>query len=295
MRWAIAVMCLAFTLRASGQGQTTTYDTGIGHATPLIPTEQSQLPNTLQPVVITSDYYAQPKVLVLHALNNSGKDITGYTIIIRHKNADGTLDKGSRTENTSDMLSVLITAQMAKDPTASERIRQQKMGNDVFPASAGTGIFMTGETRDMTLTGINSGSDLDITYGVVFYADGTYDQSDDDAFKRLLAMRQGGLQQMKEANELIRNALADTTNDHPVAAVLRELNKRQVEAMEKPNHGFFPMDLGTLRYLQQPAYGERKSTTERERLTQYVEEEEKRVELMTPHCHLEISVSPDKK
>jgi hypothetical protein len=30
------------------------------------------------PVVITSDYYAQPKVLVLHALNNSGKDITGY-------------------------------------------------------------------------------------------------------------------------------------------------------------------------------------------------------------------------
>src|SRR5258708_38929241 len=128
---------------------------------------------------------------------------------------------------------------MAKAPTAWERIRQKKMGNDVFPASAGTGIFMTGETRDMTLTGINSGSDLDITYGVVFYADGTYDQSDDDAFKRLLAMRQGGLQQMKEANELIRNALADTTNDHPVAAGVMELNKRQVEAKEQQNPRLF--------------------------------------------------------
>src|SRR5260221_13407315 len=158
MRWAIAVMCLAFTLRASGQGQTTTYDTGIGHATPLLPTEQSQLPNMLQPVVITSDYYAQPKVLVLHAINNSDKDITGYTIIIRHNNADGTLDKGSRTENTSDMLSVLITAQMAKDPTASERIRQQKMGNDVFPASAGTGIFMAGGTTRKKHSGVKRGA-----------------------------------------------------------------------------------------------------------------------------------------
>ncbi len=295
MKTVFLCVVLAFAVRASGQ-QTTTYDTGIGHATPMIPTVQSQLPNTLPPpVVITSDYYAQPKVLVLHVLNNSGKDITGYTMIIRHKNPDGTLDKGSRGEQTTDMLNVLITAQMAKDPTASERIQQQKIGNDSFPASAGTGLFMAGDTRDMTLTGINSGSELDITYGVVFYSDGTYDQTDDDAFKRLLAMRQSGLQQMKDANESIRNALADTTNDHPVATVLTELNRRQVEAMEKPNQGFFPMDLGTLRYLQQPAYGEQKGKTERERLTQYVEEEEKRVELMTPHCHVEITVSHDKK
>jgi hypothetical protein len=68
------------------------------------------------PAVITSDYYAQPKVLVVHAFNNSGKDITGYTIILRHKNPDGALGTSGWTENTSDMLSVLITTQMAKDP-----------------------------------------------------------------------------------------------------------------------------------------------------------------------------------
>ena len=39
----------------------------------------------LSPVVVTSDYYPQPKVLVLHVFNNSGKDITGYNMIIRPK------------------------------------------------------------------------------------------------------------------------------------------------------------------------------------------------------------------
>jgi hypothetical protein len=214
------------------------------------------------PIVITSDYYAQPKVLVLHALNKSGKDITGYTIVMRHKNSDGAV---GRSENTSDVLGVLITSQMAKDPAASENIRQQNIANKTFPA--GTGIFVADETRDMTLTEINSGSELDINVGVVFYTDGTYDEQDEDSFKRMLRDRQTQLQQLKEEDELIRNALADTTNEHPVAAVLTELNKRRVEAMEKSNQGFFQMDPGSLRYLRQPqAYGEQKGKTERERL-----------------------------
>ena len=264
----ILMLCamLAFAVRASGQAQVQKV-----------------------PVVITSDYYPQPKVLVLHALNNSGKDITGYTILTGHKNADGKIERGNRGENTSDMLNVLIVSQMAKDPTASENIREQNAAYNSYPA--GAGLFMAGETRDMTLPGINSGSEFDFVAGVVFYTDGSYDQSDEDAFKRFLTMRQSALQQMKEQDEVIRNALADTTNEHPVAGVLTELNKRRVEAIDKPNQGgFFPMDLGSLRYLQQPGYGEQKGKTERERLTRYVEEQERRVELMTPHCHLEISI-----
>jgi hypothetical protein len=242
------------------------------------------------PVVITWDYYAQPKVLVLHALNNSGKDIVGYTFVTRYKKPDGTIDQGSRGENTTDMLSLLISSEMAKDPGASESIRLQNSGTKMFNDS-GNGIFFAGQTRDTTLTGINSASEQDITAGVVFYADGTYDKQDDEAFKRMLAVRQGALKEMKEANELTRNALADETNAHPVAAVLTELNKRRVEAMDKPGNGFFPMDISNLQNMQRPqAYGPDKGKTERERLTQYVEDQEKRVELMTPHCHLEISV-----
>lgn len=253
----VAVLCVASAIRTSGQAQTKNV-----------------------PVVVTSDYYAQPKVLVLHAFNNSGKDITGYTIIIRHKNADGTVDKGGWSSTMSDMLSTLITAEMAKDS-----------GNKAF-TSAGNGIFVAGETRDITLQGIDSGADVDAAAGVVFYTDGTYDEQDKDVFKQMLAYRQHQLQQMKAEDELIRNALAEPANEHPVAGVLTELNKRRVEEMDKPGQQF-PMDLSNsqLRSMQQPiAYGPMKGKTERERLTQYVEEQEKRVELMTPHCHLEISV-----
>jgi hypothetical protein len=263
----LAVLCVAFSLGASpAQGQTV-------------------------PVVITSDYYAQPKVLVLHALNNSGKDIIGYTIVIRHKNTDGTIDKvAGMTTYLTDNLSVLIAAQMAKDPTASERTRRENTGNVALNAAA-IGIFVADETRDMTMTYINSGSELDTVAAVVFYVDGSYDQQDENAFKQMLTYRQGQLQAMKEADELIRKALADPSNDHPVAAVITEMNKRRVEQMDKPGPQF-PMDIQNLRRMQEPIdYGPLKGKNERERLTQYVEEQEKKVELMTPHCHLEIALN----
>jgi hypothetical protein len=145
----------------------------------------------------------------------------------------------------------------------------------------------------MTLTGIDSGSELAIAAGAVFYADGTYDQQDEDAFKSILAYRQHHLQQMKDEDELIRGALADAANEHPVAGVLTGLNKRRVEEMDKPGQRF-PTDLSNsvLRSMQEPrAYGPMKGKSERQILIQYVEEQEKRVELMKPHCHLEIDAA----
>jgi hypothetical protein len=64
-------------------------------------------------------------------------------------------------------LSVLITTQMAQDPAATGRIRQQDSGNKVL-ASEGNGIFRAGETRDVTLTGINSNSELSMAAGCGF-------------------------------------------------------------------------------------------------------------------------------
>jgi hypothetical protein len=83
------VLCVAaFAIRTSGQTPRTYEIIDEGGAPP-VPTIHSELPNTLPALVITSDYYAQPKVLVVHLFNGSGKDITGYTIIIRHKKAAG--------------------------------------------------------------------------------------------------------------------------------------------------------------------------------------------------------------
>jgi hypothetical protein len=294
MKWTmVAVLCIAFGIRTSGQ-TTTTYETGMGHGTPLIPTVHSELPNTLPAVAVTWDYYAQPKTLIVHALNNSGKDITGYTILIRHKNADGTIDKGGRTEYTSDMLSVLITTEIAKDPAASERTRLENTGNGLFPA--GNGIFVAGETRDMTLPGINSGSELDITAGVVFYTDGTYEEQDKGALKRMIANRQRDLLVMKKVNEASENALADPTNDHPIAAAITELTKAAIEAATHKPDGAYDAAQGLQWPLQNAMQnlsnmqGQQGGRTERERLKQYVEEQAKRVELMTPHCHLEIAL-----
>jgi hypothetical protein len=45
------------------------------------------------PVAITYDYDAQGRVLLMHATNNSGKDIIAYSIRVQRKNPDGTLDK----------------------------------------------------------------------------------------------------------------------------------------------------------------------------------------------------------
>lgn len=268
-RLLLTLLCIVFAIRTSGQAQVQKV-----------------------PVAVTWDYYAQPKTLIVHALNNSGKDITGYTIIIRYKNPDGTMDKGGRTEYGSDMLSVLITTQMAKDPAASERIRQQNIGNNALNA-AGTGIFVAGETREMTLPGVSSGSELDIAAGVVFYTDGTYEVQDEDAFKRMVANRRKDLLVMKKTDEAIENALADPANDHPASAALAELTKAAIDAAtHKPDGTYDPAQglqwplqnaIQSLSYMQG-------GKTERERLTQYVEEQEKRVELMTPHCHLEIAL-----
>jgi hypothetical protein len=110
-----------------------------------------------------------------------------------------------------------------------------------------------------------------------------------------LARRQGELLAKKKVNEIVKNALADTTNDHPTAAALTELSKYVVEGMarkqdgrydpERDEHMELQGDIQNLKNMQ-PHRG----TTERELLSQYVEEQEKRITLMEPHCHLEIAL-----
>ncbi len=283
MKWIEAVLCiLTFTLPSFGQ--TTAYATDLDGTNP--PTNNSKLPS-LPPLVITSDYYAQPKTLIVHALNNSGKDIVGYTLTIRNKLPDGTLDKGGWSETSSDMLGVLVTIQLAKDPAVEERERKSDHG-----------IFFAGTTRDMPMNGINSGSDLDIVAAVVFYADGSFDEQNEDAFKRMVAARQGTLMAMKKVNEAINHALADPTTEDPSAAAVTELSKYLAEEMNRKQDGAFDQprhmhlqieiqgEIQNLQYMQRPQQG----MTERECLSRYVEEQEKRIELMTPHCHLEIAL-----
>jgi hypothetical protein len=92
------------------------------------------------PVAVTSNYYPQPKSLLLHLVNNSSKDITAYAITVKNKYADGTHDD-DLLQQQYNMLNRLIEIQTAKDPAAQER-RERELGD---------GIMFAGTTRTATL------------------------------------------------------------------------------------------------------------------------------------------------
>ena len=247
-----------------------------------------------EPVLITSDYHPETKALVLHATNNSGKDISGYYISIQSRLPNGTWDKSGLSGSVQEMMDVLVTIQMAQDPADAERRYQQQ----------GLGPFAAGTTRELILNNIKN-ADVKATADPIFYTDGSYEKQDENEFKRFLSRRQGELLGNMEAGKIIRAALADPTGEHPVATAIPELAKAAAEGMahnpdgsydpERTIVGLLEGNINMLRIIQEQAvknWGSpsEKGKTERERVIQYVERQEKRVELMTPHCHLEISL-----
>jgi len=243
------------------------------------------------PVAVTWNYYPQPKSLVLHLVNNSGKDITGFNITTKNKYADGMHDRDG-SPHFYDMLRRLVEIQTAKDPAAVVR-RDQELGN---------GIFLAGATRDVVLPEAKEISDTEAVADVVFYADTSFGEQNTDAFKLMLTSRQGQLLTVKKVNGAIENALADKADDHPTAAAEAELTKLSVtSAVEyatfKDGQQYDPeariqwrLQI-EMRNLESYVQSEQKATTERDRLTQYGEYLKKEIEVLTPHCHLEITPS----
>src|SRR5208282_1759052 len=172
------------------------------------------------PVMVTWDYRAEAKTLLVHATNNSGKDIDAYFISVRRKLPDGTFDKSGYSGQLSEQMLTLASIQMATDPTAYERRLQE----------SGVGLFNAGATRDISVANIDS-ADVNVVVDVAFYADGTFDEQNEDQFKRMLGRRQSQLLAMKKVNEIVRAALADASNDHPTRAAITELAKAAAESM----------------------------------------------------------------
>jgi hypothetical protein len=265
-----AVLCLAFALQASGQAQ-----------------EVQKVP-----VTVTWNFYPQPKSLVLHLVNNSGKDIAAYDVTVKNKYVDGTRDDPCCLQHQYTMLSRLVEIQTAQDPVAVAR-RDRELGD---------GIFAAGTTRDVVLKETKEISELEAVVDVVFYTDATFDEHNADAFKLMLAYRQRRLLTIKSVASAIEKALADKTDDHPAAAALTELTKFAVEQTVKyavyqtgqqydPNAGQqFQLQID-IQNLQHYVQVEQNGTTERDRLTQYGEYLKKEIEVLTPQCHLEISPS----
>jgi hypothetical protein len=241
------------------------------------------------PLAVTWNYYPQPKSLVLHLVNNSGKNITSYNISVKNKYTDGTHDDPCCLQHQYNMLNRQIEIETAKDPVAQER-RERELGD---------GVMFAGAARDVVLHETKDVSDVEAVADVVFYSDATFDEQNADTFRLMLAQRQRRLLTIKKVISAIDGALANKADDHPSAAALAELTKIEVEQTVKyavyqtgmqydPEKGLQFQLMLDIQNLQHYVQADQKGTTERDRLTQYGEFLKSEVEALTPHCHLEI-------
>lgn len=273
----LAVLCIASAIRTSGQAQVQDV-----------------------PVFFATDYYAPTRTLVVHATNSSGKDIMGYYLVVQKKLSNGSLvpQRSEFMGQYADMLDAWAYVQTSKDPDRYERQWESRSG----------GVFHAGATRDINLTGVDD-PNVVVSSAVIFYADGSFDQHDDDRFNRMLETRQGNLFGKKETDKNIRDVLADPANEHPCAAVIAALAKEvgqslgdasqdvlsnflQSRGEEALRTGIANMRLIQMAAAKRTGSPSEQNLTERERLTLFVERQERQVELMTRHCHLEIALKP---
>src|SRR5882762_1031001 len=277
----ILLCAVAFALWAQ---QTTTYNTGAGHGTPMIPTEPSKLPNKLLGVVIESWHYdAQKRAVILHLVNHSPKDVTAFNISILEKYADGSTAYTDGTPSDihdhqimEDMLGPTINAQMG-----------------IVSHGSGNGTFAAGTSRDYPDLVGKDVSGIDAVVDVVAYADGSADVLDNDrAFRNLTAERKGRLLAMEKVTDVIKRALADGMVGDPVSVALNELlpfaesldaktKNRSPEVAENNVARNLQGDIQNLQRMQ-----EKNGSTQRESLVGYVEYNGKLIVLMKPHCEL---------
>ena len=256
---------------------------------------QAQAQNV--PVFFATDYYAPTRTLIVHATNRSSKDIMGYYLVVQKKLSNGSLapQESEFMGQYADMLDAWAYVQTSKDPERHERQWE----------SRSEGVFHAGATRDINLTGVDDPSVV-VSSAVIFYADGSFEQHDENRFNSMLATRQGNLFGKKETDKIIRDALADPANEHPCTAVIAALAKEVGQSLGDASQDIlsnFPQSrreealrtgIVNMRLIQMEASKKmgspsEKNLTERERLTLFVERQERQVELITPQCHLEIS------
>jgi len=261
------LLCVAFALWAQ---QTTTYNTGAGHGTPMIPTAQSKLPNAFPPVSVTWTYDPQQEMLNLRLTNNSGKDITAYNVSITRRYSNRS------TGNTHG------------SPTVSEMMEQTGFTHSRMFAAGTSRNQHNPEPKDIT--------DVQAVVDMVIFADATGYVQNERAFKNIMAMRKGTLMAMQNVDETIKRVLADPLNEEPIAQVMTELismafapQTKLVPLGGRPEDAEGNQQIELQSNLQNLRRMQQTQINERESLTNYAEELEKRIELMKPHCEIAVT------
>jgi len=273
-----------------------------------VPAVQNQTPKPLGVSIEGWHYEPQAKVVILHLVNNSHKDVTAFNISIVEKYADGTTSYVDGRvpgihdhQMMEDLLGHLINAQSGKRTeaivpevaggNAYEKIMHQQMIQNLQVT------FAAGTNRDQIDFVTKDVSDIDAIVDVVAYADGTAQVVDNDrAFKNLVAERKGPVLAMEQMIGVVKGVLADPMVTSPFDAALRQLIPLAESANvkngspEDPEHEagvHLRMAVQDFQSMQRPLWS-RITMTEREWLTQYVQSQEKLIELLKPHCELAV-------
>jgi len=261
-----------------------------------------------RPVVLTWEYNGQQKTLTLHLANYSGKHITAYSISISEKYADGSTNPSCLDgipcfpgEKMEELLGAMVNFQLAKTEGRHGVVRVGVLVNGQAPGTVdvermrrefGNGTFAAGTTRDQVIPEGKDISDVDAVVDMVVFADATADVQNERAFKQLMAMRKGQLLAMEKVNEVVKRVLADPTVDSPISAALTELTPL-ADVPQRKNRSPEDTEFNEAIHLQstvknfQNMQPWRMNMTEREYLTRYLDGQEKRVALMSPHCEIE--------
>ena len=173
------------------------------------------------PVLFTTDYYARPRTLIVHATNNSGKDIMGYYLVVQKKLPNGSLapQRNEFMGQYADMLDSWAHVQTSKDPEKYERQWE----------SRSEGVFHAGATRDISLAGVDA-PDVVVSAAVLFFVDGSFDQHDVDRFNRMLATRQAVLFGKQETDSAPRT---DAPLAPPYSRFVRKSEKWQLDELRR--------------------------------------------------------------
>lgn len=165
-------------------------------------------------VVVSWDIDSMENTVTLHMLNNSGKDITFYSVSIRET-------YGQNVNEHQFSQEMLRTSILLQDPTYIHRDDLRELYH------GGNGTWQAGQPRDQVLVVQPGLTGYEATLDTVTYADNTAETTNLDALKRELDNRKTAAQTIEITNAAIRRALANSADQSPQKTAAKEIEDLQ--------------------------------------------------------------------
>jgi len=217
-------------------------------------------------VVQSSHYDSAKQIIAVDLLNTSLKEISAFSLAVRVIHPDYTV---STWEYGGDFL-----------PFMSEH--------------GGAGSLQPGATITLNIpVGQQQVKSASATVDVVVYVDGAADVFNKQVFDNIIGQRKGAILGLQKANELLQNALADSSDAHPSVTVAAKLKALAVLYETTPPEGAEFEAMGLLNAATNIANAPKSSRDNEESYLQaLIQRHQERIAVMIPHTKLTKGVQP---